>query len=1027
MPPDLTTLLNSIDDTNIHEDSPIAPSKYYDIDSLSDLTNTHNRKNNISIFNTNCRSLPKNKSKYDILFETLSESNQFHFDILSFCETWLSNDLEQIANFNGYNKIMKHKSTIKGGGLAIFIRETLKYKIRNDITVPTEFVDLFDGLFIQIDSKPNDIVIGVLYRSPSHNTITAFNEFLLDACSTIRQENRKLILTGDFNINLLLSNASTEIGNFLDSLMSYNLIPKITVPTRITSNSATLIDHIYTNIDKDQCLAGTLTTDISDHFCNFIFIETNNLKKHCPASITYRQITDENLQKLNENLSQTDWNSVYTTNDPDMAYNKFIDTYLEKVDKCMPLKTCKFNKFKHKVEPWITKGLLKSLRTKNKLYTKYIKCLSPTEKLVKENNFKIYRNIYNKLIKKAKEIHWHNAFQQSKGDIKETWRNINSLLGRHIKKRTFPDQFKNDTELFNTTKDIANGFNEYFVSIGPKLASKIQNQTQTHHSQVHYDNPNSFFLSPTNPAEVVEVINKLKPKTSTDYNYISPKILKYNSNAIAEPLAHVINLSFKTGYFPQRLKIAKVIPIYKNKENNSFENYRPIALLPTFSKIIERLMYNRLYKYVKINNILNPAQYGFQNKRSTEHAILELKNRVINYLAKKHHCIGIFIDLSKAFDTLNHSILLEKLYSLGIRGIPHRWFSSYLKDRSQFVEYLSSRSEVRNVSCGVPQGSILGPLLFLLYVNDITSVCNECDPILFADDTTLIFHNTNYESLYRAANRELNYISNWFSANKLSLNVEKTQFIHFNWSHNNPSEPSNLMINDNYIHNVNYAKFLGVLVDKNMKWNEHISRKCSQISRTIGVLCRLKNTLPKTILLTLYKSLVLPDISYGVVAWGSTDNGYIKRMFQLQKRALRIITNSKYNSHTSPLFKSLNLLTLSDIYQLECSKIYAKFCRNELPTYLNDQLQDTNRTTHIYPTRNTTNILQPIARNKIEKQLIQYRIASTWNALPDNIKSFKNHPKSVKYFSKQFKRYKVYLYDPICHIPNCYICNRLSI
>ena len=429
---------------------------------------------------------------------------------------------------------------------------------------------------------------------------------------------------------------------------------------------------------------------------------------------------------------------------------------------------------------------------------------------------------------------------------------------------------------------------------------------------------------------------------------------------------------------------------------------------------------------LKKNNILNPAQYGFQNKLSTELAILELKNRIIDNLAKKYHCIGIFIDLSKAFDTLNHNILLAKLDKIGIRGTPQKWFSSYLNNRTQFVEYHSDKSELRNVSCGVPQGSILGPLLFLLYMNDIITVCKECNPILFADDTTLLYKDSDYNSLYRKANNELNNISNWFAANKLSLNVEKTQFIQFNWSKNDPIEHENLSINGNYIQNVSHVKFLGVLVDKNMKWNEHISCKCSQISRTIGILHRLKNTLPKSILLTLYQSLIVPYISYGVVAWGSADQNLIKRITQLQKRAIRIISGKKYNSHTSPLFKSLNLLTFPDIHQLECNKIYAKFCRNELPPYITEQLESTNRTPHGYPIRNTTNILPPIAKNKLEQQSIQYTIALAWNSLPENIKIFKNQPKSIKSFTKQFKQHAINSYNPSCQIPNCYICNRPS-
>jgi len=515
------------------------------------------------------------------------------------------------------------------------------------------------------------------------------------------------------------------------------------------------------------------------------------------------------------------------------------------------------------------------------------------------------------------------------------------------------------------------------------------------------------------------VINNLKPKASSGHDKISPKIVKTNNTLIAGPLAHITNLSFKEGTFPHDLKIAKVIPIYKNKSNSSFENYRPISLLPTFSKVIERLVYNRLYKYVKLNNILNSAQYGFQNKLSTEQAIIELQNRVITYLAKKQHTIGIFIDLSKAFDTLNHSILLQKLNLIGIRGIPLKWFTSYLNNRTQFTEYLSHKSVFRNVKCGVPQGSILGPLLFLLYMNDLISVCKVCQAILFADDTTLLYNDTNYDALINKANSELSDISTWFAINKLSLNVEKTQFIQFQRNKATPfPKPLTLKINENTIQKVEYVKFLGVYIDQYMKWNEHISRKCNQISRTIGTLSRLKNILPRPIMLTLYSSLIVPYITYGVVAWGNTDNSQIKRMSILQKRSVRLINGSKYNSHTGPIFRSLRLLTLQDIFHLECCKVFAKFCQGQLPQYLNNIFVNSS-STPLYSFRNTTNITTPLVKTKFEEQLILFKVASAWNSLPINIKSYKEHPKSVKYFCNQFKNHKLSNYSTSCLIHNC--------
>ena len=891
-------------ETNISDSNKITSSKYYDIDQFGVLIPSFDNRY-LSLYNTNSRSLSKNKPQYDVLFQSLSENFNFSFDLLTFTETWLNDELEQLINFEGYAKVIKNKTIIKeGGGLAIFVKENMKFKIRNDIFVPPEYTDFFDCLFIQLDNKPDNIVIGLIYRSPSHNTIRQLNDFILNITDKMKAEKCKLIITGDLNINLLQSNSHPDTGNFLDSLISSNLIPKITLPTRISNTTATLIDHMFTDIHKHDCLAGTLTTDISDHFSNFMFFKPKSIFRVTPKKITYRCTTTTNINLFNQALENETWENVLSLEDPEVAYHTFINTYTRLMNKYIPLKTCKFNKHIHKEQPWITKGLIKSLSTKDKLYKKYRTCKNPNLKVLKETEYKTFRNIYNSLIRKAKMIHWHNTFEISKNDIKQTWKNINNILGRNNDKSNFPDTFTTDNKTYHTNSEIACGFNTYFVNVGPNLANKISaSGTTTTNTTIETNYPNSFYLTPTTPEEVNNIINKMKPKTSFGHDDIAPKLAKATHLSISKPLAHITNLSFQTGIFPSDLKKAKVIPIYKCKDKSNFCNYRPISLLPTFSKIIERLVYNRLYKYIQINKILDPVQYGFQSKLSTEHAIIELQNRIIKNLAENKHCIGIFIDLSKAFDTLDHTIMLNKLYKYGIRGLAHSWFSSYLHNREQFTDYLSSKSSIENVSCGVPQGSILGPLLFLLYMNDLTSICKECRPILFADDTTLLYNDTDLHNLIQKINNELKLISNWFAINKLSLNIDKTQFISFRTSvtsgEPNMNDSLRLEINGHKISKVDNAKFLGLYFDSKMKWDYHISKKCNQISKTLTVMTKLKNYLPKWTLVTLYNSLILPHMTYGIVAWRNANASLIKRMTILQKRAIRTISGSKYNSHTN--------------------------------------------------------------------------------------------------------------------------------
>jgi len=484
-----------------------------------------------------------------------------------------------------------------------------------------------------------------------------------------------------------------------------------------------------------------------------------------------------------------------------------------------------------------------------------------------------------------------------------------------------------NNQQINDKHVIANGFNEYFSKIGPKLSNTIPKHKDKNIMLYLKEQFNcSFKFESLENKDVAEIIHKLNAKHSYGQDSISTVLLKQIASVIVPILTLIINQSLSTGIFPDKLKVAKIIPLFKKDDQHTFDNYRPISLLPAISKVFEKAVYLQLYDYLTKNNLLYKSQYGFRTLHSTETASLEIIDIITKNLDDDKIPLGIFLDLSKAFDTLNHEILIEKLNYYGIQNTELKWFNNYLTDRLQFVNFDNVNSDMLPITTGVPQGSILGPLLFIVYMNDIHKASTHFHAILFADDTNLTstlcsFNSDPNTSLSSRINKELKNIQIWLEINKLSLNVTKTKYMIFhNRQRNIIDRIPKLELNGQNIERVTEFNFLGLTIDQHLTWNAHIQKISNKISRSIGIMNRLKRFLPQSILRTLYNSLILPHIQYSLLAWGNKS----KRVFKLQKRAVRLITCSKYNAHTEPLFKSLNLLKLDDIMILKTLKFYYK-------------------------------------------------------------------------------------------------------
>ena len=447
---------------------------------------------------------------------------------------------------------------------------------------------------------------------------------------------------------------------------------------------------------------------------------------------------------------------------------------------------------------------------------------------------------------------------------------------------------------------------------------------------------------------------------------------------IGIPLSHICNLSFLEGVFPDSLKIANVIPLYKAEDPMCFNNYRPVSLLCILSKVFERLMYNRLIKFLDKFKILYEHQFGFRKGCSTHTALLALVDNLIQALDNGEYVLGVFLDFSKAFDTVDHSILLDKLYHYGVRGCAYHWFQSYLSNRSQRVTYDGVKSSLGFIKCGVPQGSILGPLLFLLYINDLSSVCKHTFPILFADDTNLFLSGKDGSSLSQKMTSELAQISDRLKANKLSLNIKKTHYMLFSGGKRPPTD-LNIEIDNQKISPVFKTKLLGVVVDSKLSWKEHISYITGKIARGIGVVTKARKYLNKDSLLILYCSFIYPYLIYCNHVWGAAAKTHTRTLCTLQKRAVRIISGVKPRTHCDPLFRENNLLSLQDIHKYLIGKLMYRVYNNELVIF--QSWFQMNNKFHDYETRQSEQYHIPCFRTNLGQSSLRFSGAKIWNSI----------------------------------------------
>ena len=386
--------------------------------------------------------------------------------------------------------------------------------------------------------------------------------------------------------------------------------------------------------------------------------------------------------------------------------------------------------------------------------------------------------------------------------------------------------------------------------------------------------------------------------------------------------------------------------------------------------------------FLERHDILSERQFGFRKKHSTKLALISLTEE-IRYLDEGKFTCGVFIDLQKAFDMVDHKILLKKLELYGIRGISNNWFRSYLSNRVQYVSYSGAKSVLRKIFTGVPQGSVLGPLLFLIYINDLCNAVNYSLTSLFADDTSIIYSDFSLVNIEKNINLDLESLYIWLCANKISLNVAKTKILLFRNCHKKISFHLNFFINNEPLKLSESVKYLGVTLDHFLNWNINTKNLCSKLSNANGVISKLRHFLPISTLIQIYYALFFSHLKYSCQIWGQKFDHNVERMFVLQKRCLRLITFSDFNAPSSEIFARLNLLKVSDLIKLRNVNLIHQILNNECPLRVSN-IFSLNYYQHSHQTRGNSNRLlsRPSFRTIMYgTNSITYKSIVQWNEL----------------------------------------------
>ena len=928
----------------------------------------------MKLVNFNIRSFHSNGEAFSSLIELLTILP----DIIVLTESWNNVSNVDMCNMDNYEGHHTYRDSGRGGGVSVFCHKSFNSSKISSVSFCN---DILESCAVKVNLDTGYIVILGLYRPPGDGVLNFVNSLNSLIQNPVIKNAYSTILAGDTNINLNDIN-SLQVNNYLSCLYSSHFIPTITKFTRFPANnqSPSNLDHIFFN-KPQNFVSGVLNIDITDHCPTFLHIPHFFVKpSDTKIKIQFRPCSQQQIDKFTNKLSQLHWESLDSANVNDNV-NFFIKKLNDIYCDIFPIKT-KYISQKRLRKPWLNQRIKNLINTKSDYYKLFKMGI-----ISKDTNDR-HKKIVNSTIKKAKKDYYMQAFSECKKDMRKSWNLIKNLMGKHPKKQTVKSLVI-DNVSYDSDRSIAEAFNDFFTNIAQSLANNLPDSNYDPTFFLPPAPSNAFFFFPVRETECLNIIMSLK-NTKTATNFVPVKIFKMIRSSIIRPLCLLINASLNYGVFPNYFKIARITQIFKSGNSEDPSNYRPISSLPYMSKIFEKCICSRLVNYFEKFSLFADEQYGFRTGKSTCDALLDMIEGIHDGLNNKMFHLNVLIDLKKAFDTVSHEILVRKLYHYGLSGPPLNLIKSFLSDRKQFVRIGDQSSSVRPNHIGLPQGSNLGPILFLIYLNDFPLVSNVLKAILFADDSSFSISGANYNDTVNNLNLELNGIYRWTMANKLTINVSKTQLILFSNRNTGNENNSFVSIGEQNVDIVTSCKYLGVYVDSKLTFKQHITYVTSKIAKNTGILFKIRDSLPLKARLDYYYSMIFPYLTYNVIVWGGTCPTHLSNLIVQHKRTIRILSDLPFNGHTTPVFHKYQILKFIDIHKFYVS-IYM-FKNKNSARY---------QTTHQINTRNRNQAQPSFNRIAACQRSISYIGPHIWNQLPQDIRNNNN----LNSFKRSLKAY----------------------